>query len=675
MNIATKSIKLALICELCQTNFNTTKKIPKMLQCGHTICLDCVTKLQSKKIEKCPFDKKTINLDDDKLVHNFFILSLIETDLDKVLIDPLIFPSETINLTPKSVVNSPGWKNTVDGFILNNNILISSETNGFIYCTDLETSEWWFMYLNQFCAKFLFKIKESMFCIDYNGNLYQIFMKNYYTQIGRKGCWKNTTHVCVIEGRLFTIENNSKVFETNVENGKWKEIVNLDSDSKCKKNFVKKQQDQSNSSHGSTPNNNESGSSNIANENNFNYNQSFELDSFDDNFDSVKNVKAIFSNEKKIYIINRAFELYEFDPISCTRSFTNIVVNKKFELYCSNKTHIYFIELNGKIIYRSNIKEHSKINKVLDKDFIEEKLKNNKNFVDEKIFKNVETFYDLKETSANRIICNDQKLVVIDKQGSLLTIDLNQVTAKHSDCRFMIRNCQMSNLAILGDGNLLILDPIRLSLNKLNIINGSETIILHSQKFLNSIKYLFTNGVSKVYLIYVTGNLFYFNEAEKKLVQIGNTNICKNAQKFCLFKNYLFVHLEEDTLMKINLNDGDYNDVKLNLIKNSDYLYGDNVNFVIVNCKKNEILITDPNDNFSVKKSIFYDFKHISAVTLFKNYLITYDNFTKNVVGINIDDGSVSDLVKDFPEIFLFVNNFDCLACILKDGVIYTLYY
>jgi len=182
---------------------------------------------------------------------------------------------------------------------------------------------------------------------------------------------------------------------------------------------------------------------------------------------------------------------------------------------------------------------------MIEKEGLEQKMKKASNmgeiFDSSKPFKDVEFFYDLGETIANKIICNDSKLVVIDKQGSLLTIDLKKSTAKHSDCRFMIRNCHISNLAILGDGNLLILDPIRLSLNKLNIINGSEIIILHSQKFLNTIKHLFTNGVSKIYLIDVNGNLFYFNEAEKKLVQIGNTNICKNLQKFALFKNFLFV--------------------------------------------------------------------------------------------------------------------------------------
>ena len=31
-------------------------------------------------------------------------------------------------------------------------------------------------------------------------------------------------------------------------------------------------------------------------------------------------------------------------------------------------------------------------------------------------------------------------------------------------------------------------------------------------------------------------------------------------------------------------------------------------------------------------------------------------------------------LVENFPDVSLFINNHDCLACILKDGVIYKLF-
>ncbi len=684
MNIDTKSPMLELICEICQKDFNTKRNVPKMLQCGHTICLECVIKIQQKKIEKCPFDKKTINMEEDKLVNNFYILSLIETG-ERYLIDNNTHQIERINLTPKAVVNSPGWKNTVDGFILDTNILISAETNGFIYCTDLYTSEWWFMYLNQFCAKFLFMVKNNMYCIDFNGNLYQIFLKNYYVQIGRKGCWKNTTHLCVVQNKLFTIENNSKIYETNVETGKWKEVFNLDINplkdlqtnlKKNNENLINNGNSNQRNSQGSRGNNN-----NSHNSHNSSFNENFELDGSDGELNEPsRNIKAIFSNGKSMFLINKAYELYEFDPVKYTKTFKNITISKKIDLYCVNSTHIFFIEYYGKTIYRARLREDvDSIIEALEKEGIEENLKKCSTFPDfydsNKPLIDVEFFYDLGETLPNRIICNDQKLVVIDKQGSLLTIDLLKSSAKHSDCRFMIRNCHISNLAILGDGNLLILDPIRLSLNKLNILNGSEIIILHSQKFLNTIKYLFTNGVSKVYLIDVNGNLFYFNEAEKKLVQIGNTNICKNLQKFTMFKNFLLVQLEEDTLLKINLNDGNYNDMKVGLINQSDYFFGDNINFIIINCKGNEVSITDPCDEFTVKKVINHDFTHISTMTLFKNYLVMYNKKTKNIEGINIDDSSFSILVKDFPEVFSFINNFECLACILKDGIIYTLYY
>ena len=665
MSFATKSPKLTLICEICQTNFNNKNNIPKMLQCGHTICCECISKIQKKKIEKCPFDKKTISFEEDKLVNNFYILSLIETDY-KILVDQSTSQTEVISLTPKAVLNSPGWKNTINGFILDSNVMISAETNGFIYCTDLETSEWWFLYLNQFCAKFIFRIKDNMDCIDFNGNLYQIFAKNYYVQIGRKGSWKNTTFICIFENKLYTVENGLKIYETNMDTGKLKEVFNLESEHLNKESpntLIKKTNNEMNSS--------------ISNSSNSSLADNFVLDGSDD-YTERKNINAIFSDGKNIILINKLYEMFEFNPIKGTKTCKNININKKIELFCNNSTHIFFIEHLGKTIYRTRLNNENLINEINDKEILEQKLKKSSSCSFnsyENAFSNLEVFYELGEAFANKIICNESKLVVIDKQGSLITIDLIKSTAKYSDCRFMIRNCHLSNLAILGDGNLLILDPIRLSLNKLNIINGSEIIILHSQKFLNTIKHLFTNGLSKVYLIDVSGNLFYFNEAEKKLVQIGNSNICKNLQKFAIYKHFLFVQLEEDTLLKINLNDGNYNDCKLGLISQSDYLFGNNKNLIIVNTKMNQVFMTDPTNEFYVEKLINYDFNHITSMTLFKNYIVMYNSKTKNIEGINIDDGSCCILVKDFQEVFSFINNYECLACILKDGIIYTLYY
>ena len=690
MSIDIKSLKLELVCEVCQSLFNTKKNVPKMLQCGHTICGECATKIQSKKIEKCPFDKQRICLEDDKLVNNFYILSLLESG-DKLVFENSNTPSETINLTPKAVINSPGWKNTVDGFILDNNTMISSETNGFIYCTDLSTSEWWFMYLNQFCAKFIFQLKGKMYCIDFNGNLYQIFMKNYYVQIGRKGCWKNTSHLCVVKDKLFTIENNSKIYETNVENGKWKEVFNLESNTMTKenqgdmlkKNLVNPMVVIGNSNISSNASNVNGGNSHSQNSNTgsnqSNYVENFDLDESEGDFgEPIKKIKAIFTDGNSIFMINKSNDLFEFDPEKYTKRFKNVKINKKIDLYCYNSTHIYFIEFLGKTIFRARLVEEN-FKEVCEKESLEFTLKTSSNSLDlledSKPFRKVEFFYELAETIPYKIICNNNKLVVIDKQGSLLSIDLLNFTAKHSECRFMIRNCHISNLAILGDGHLLILDPIRLSLNKLNIINGSEIIILHSQKFLNTIKHLITNGISKVYLIDVNGNLFFFNEAEKKLVQIGNTNICKNLQKFCLYRHFLLVQIEDDTLLKINLNDGNYIDYKIGLINQSDYFFSDNVNLIIVNCKANEILVLNPNEEFSVKSVINYDFSSVPTMTMFKNNIVLYNKKAKNIVGINIDDGSSSILVKEFAEVFSFINNHECLACILRDGIIYTLYY
>ena len=62
----------------------------------------------------------------------------------------------------------------------------------------------------------------------------------------------------------------------------------------------------------------------------------------------------------------------------------------------------------------------------------------------------------------------------------------------------------------------------------------------------------------------------------------------------------------------------------------------------------NQVFMTDPTNEFYVEKLINYDFNHITSMTLFKNYIVMYNSKTKN---------------------------YECLACILKDGIIYTLYY
>ncbi len=215
--------KIELCCEICQAKFNANYNTPKVLTCGHTVCSKCVERMKDKNLNKCPFDRKVLDFEDDKIAINYYILSLIDNSVEKNLV-ALTEEDEIFCLNPKPVINSPGWKNTLDGFI-KNGVMYTVETNGFIYCTDLKTGEWWFMYHNQFFGNFLFQVGDNMYLIDQYGSLFQIFNKNYYVQLGKKNIWKNTTHLTVFNNKVFSIEATNKLFETTLKNGKYKEIV------------------------------------------------------------------------------------------------------------------------------------------------------------------------------------------------------------------------------------------------------------------------------------------------------------------------------------------------------------------------------------------------------------------------------------------------------------------
>jgi len=254
----------------------------------------------------------------------------------------------------------------------------------------------------------------------------------------------------------------------------------------------------------------------------------------------------------------------------------------------------------------------------------------------------------------------------------------------------MLRNCHLSNTALIGEGDLLLLDPIRLSLNKLNIIAGSEIIVLHSTKFLYQIKHIFSAN-SRIYFIDSSGNLYYFNETDKKLTQIGNNGICKYILDFAVQKNYLITIENTNLLYKTNLNDGNYSEIKSDFCKNYEYFFADN-QYLIFITKDDEIQIVtlksysptnkdkvaignDTKDQLILKESIKLPgiSKH-TAVCYFKNNIIYYNKEKMTIEAFNLEDKTNKKMAENFPELNMFICNSDFLACILKDGVIYKLY-
>lgn len=1134
-------IKYDFKCEICQGKFDSDCNIPRVLQCGHTICSKCVDRMKSKNMTRCPFDRKIIDPDEEKIAINYYILHLIDGSI-KDSITEIEEKEEVFELSPKPVVNSPGWKNTLDGFI-HGDILYSVESNGFIYCTDLNTGEWWFLYLNVFYGKFFFKncndeknFFPKMYMIDHYGNMFQMFNKNYYTQFGKKGSWKNTSYVTVFKNKMYSLESSDKLYETDLITGNWKEIIppqnkneknKLDSNANNVKivnvnniNNISR----SNSSNLNNPNNvnnnvsddnsevsgiilqsclpmiegfnsrNRAGShesniisnnnsnnleeieinnnsenefndnlsnnenedrnyfSNIANENidenhngqngneneamrneeelqvnlirasnpnneNFNVAQNLVLDPNNNNINStnnnnnchqqtnnnsttneqhnlnrsiinqgennsniqlqmrelgfnsnlinnltsentashnsnnsnnnaeirpnrfldtqdnrrfdielsdsssiqvrnlinnpnfeqnnnqlgnglsnelnsrnfinnneansnslIKNNKliqgkpkksykkiyydfsnamALFSTSEHLYFINKKGEVFTVNENTGEINLESKTFSKNIDCYATNSSHIYFCEKESKQIFRASLNKNSdneqeekisdlnklEIEKKIFSDFnkeensmflvnnnfnkmsynfaycknmenkaaikkysfesdepilnmstnicrncqcstnlnneemkIEEKqivmhkeqdriilnplpesnmkninllykvdidkqhlnstpnkssilfennlsLSNNKEtnnyskFIDKEkeksfniilnhsdnlgynasnsnsnnktLFLNpkklsaysnylkIEKFYELDDSIIpTKLICDDRKLVIIDKVGELTRLDLESKLTDKYQCLFMLRNCHLNNSVLIGDGDLILLDPVRLSLNKLNILTGTEIIILHSVKFLASIKYLFTNN-SKIYFIDTSGNLYNFNEFDKKIMQIGGNGLCKYIIDFSVHKNYLFTIESNSSLYRTNLNDGIYKEYKNDYIKNYSHFLSDNQNLIFITKDDNVNILVPTNDELTLKKQFkLPKISKISAITLFKKQLIYYNKEKNSIESINIHEEDLQPkiLVENFGEVLSFINNNDCLACIIKDCVIYKLY-
>jgi hypothetical protein len=767
-------LKFELKCEICNSKFDLNYNIPKVLVCGHTVCSKCVDRMKEKNLTRCPFDRKLIDFEEDKIAINYYILSLIDGSIKDNINTCEDEVEEEFSLSPKPVINSPGWKNTLDGFI-RGDILFTIESNGFFYCTDLNTGEWWFLYLNQFYGKHFFQVpnKTKMYMIDQYGNLFQTFTKNYYTQIGKKGAWRNTNHLCMLNDKLYSVESSNKLYETNLDNGKWREIgarkeipeeeesnreeggiiqipqILLDNSSRIfvenlelspnssntlRSNDVQLSQNQIRAN-SATPSNSISlldtifekigmQVPNFLRSNSDNTNDAKKIKAIEPYFD-LKDVTLLISTHKSLIAANKQGELYLINEKSGETYLLRNDFSKNIETYSSNSSHIYYVEKGSGIIYRNHfgsgdaeelkdLKE-IKLNQNSDSNFndcqtnviliekdeviikransLNYQRKSSENCIKNTKFLESEKFMVLEpEITVSKIFVDDSRLVITDKNGELNVINISNKTPKKFQCMFMLRNCHVSNTIIVGDGDLLIIDPIRLSLNKLNILTGSEVILVHSFKFLSSIKFIFSCN-SRIYFIDISGSLFYFLENEKKITQIGNTGLCKYILDFAVHKNYLYT-IENTTLYRTNLSDGSYLEIKNDYSTNYKFFFADNVHLVFIN-KDDEVFLLKPEDNLKlVKKFYIKDVSQRTSVSYFKNHIIYYNIENKSIEGLSLQndannlntellefqskteirENGVKIFINNFPEVNLFINNYDCLACILKDGVIYKLF-
>jgi hypothetical protein len=781
-------IKYEFRCEICQAKFDSNYSIPKVLICGHTLCSRCVDRMREKNISKCPFDRKPIDFDEEKIANNYYILSLIDGSIKE---NPSFFSpevEETFEITAEPVINNPGWKNTLDGFI-KGDILYTVESNGFFYCTDVKTGEWWFLYLNQFWGKYFFQTPNNgkMYMIDQYGNLFQIFNKNYYTQIGKKNSWRSTTHVCILNDILYSLESTNKLYETNLDNGKWKEIGakkensnpqmedvdDSNGNSEQETQLVENNSNNSNNNQINTQSQTNNYSESIINFNiaginiripnilninlnsNSNTEQIMSIKNQNESNYNIKDAVIMISTNKNILISNKKGELYLLNEINGETCLLSSEFPKNIESYSSNDSHLYYFEKGRNVINRIYInqeeifaiyksefeqKKKSNLNSDLYKDLKKEKefyqkfetevkkdcsgtkmsinhsdgtnktISNteiinklfNNNFQSKssinKLLIKIEKFIELDENVIPiKVICDNNKLAITDKKGELTTLSIENKSHNKFQCLFMLRNCHLHNTILVGDGDLVILDPIRLSLNKLNILTGSEVIILHSMKFLSTIKYIFSSN-SKIYFIDVSGSLFHFSENDKKIAQIGNNGICRYLMDFAIYKNYIFT-IENANLYRTNLTDGIYVELKNEYSSNYKFFFADKAHLVFIS-KEDEIIVVMPGETLRLKKKIYYEnISKMNSITYFKNHLIYYNRENRSIEALNLDkepdelnDETMSEskdnkitalknkngfkkiLAENFPDISLFINNYECLACILKDGVIYKLH-
>jgi len=315
---------------------------------------------------------------------------------------------------------------------------------------------------------------------------------------------------------------------------------------------------------------------------------------------------------------------------------------------------------NNNVNRVSNIYNNYYINDNIDSDIIQSDDEGNELYIEitNQNFLSCEEFFNLesinKDLTPIKIIASNTSVVIIDKIGEIYTIDICSKSNKCFQCLFMLRNCHLSNSSIIGDGDLLLLDPIRLSLNKLNILAGTEVIVLHSSKFLYTIKNIFSAS-SRIYFIDVSGNLYYFNEVDKKLTQIGNNGICKYILDLAVHKNFLLT-IENNTLYRTSLADGNYIEMKNEYVKNYEYFFADNTNIIFIS-KDDDVHIlnfgspnifnqaNDRQNSTKQVKSIMNNINSLDSVDQVNLQTVTNssnNNGNSNSTAIRANVGSVS---------------------------------
>ena len=92
-------------CILCFLEFNSFERSPKILKCGHTFCLECLTKIYNRNNERleCPKCREECSDKPTDLLTVFDLINTLESDSEsKTIYDSNSISSESIAITESS---------------------------------------------------------------------------------------------------------------------------------------------------------------------------------------------------------------------------------------------------------------------------------------------------------------------------------------------------------------------------------------------------------------------------------------------------------------------------------------------------------------------------------------------------------------------------------------------
>jgi hypothetical protein len=72
-----KSFEIVLDCQICFEEYHMHTKKPMVLDCGHSICQNCLRNILSNPRKKCPFDNKDLKKPFDQYPINWSYIDII----------------------------------------------------------------------------------------------------------------------------------------------------------------------------------------------------------------------------------------------------------------------------------------------------------------------------------------------------------------------------------------------------------------------------------------------------------------------------------------------------------------------------------------------------------------------------------------------------------------------